>query len=211
MQGLRLDRLEILGFYATREGARGREAELRELAELFTLSGSTLAPERPDPTRAARMAEIDDELATFRRIAERGNSRHAAQLVADLERERAEIAAPQNRSGAPIDFEALRPAVEASVREMRAAFEGDATERRVAFRALLGASKIRVLADPERTFRVEGVLWLPLEMRIARVPHEEAGRFKISGSGGPLGTGIRAVLRNPVGRVSFRRRMWLYG
>jgi hypothetical protein len=60
---------------------------------------------------------------------------------------------------------------------MREALADDADSRRAAFRALLGDSKMRVLADPERTFRVEGVFRLPLEMRIARLPDGEAGRF----------------------------------
>lgn len=143
-----------------------------------------LAPERPDPTRAARLAEIDEELATLRRIAERGSSRHAARLVADLERERVEIAAPQNRASEAIDFEALRAAIDASVREMRAALAGDADARRGAFRALLGDRRMSVFADPERTFRVEGLFELDLEMPDARHSDESGRLTKLVAGGG---------------------------
>ncbi len=68
---------------------------------------------------------------------------------------------------------------------MREAFAGGANARRAAFRALLGDNRIRVYADPdpERIFRVEGVLQVPLETRIARRPDGTTGRldFQVAG------------------------------
>jgi hypothetical protein len=143
-----------------------------------------VSPDAPDPTKRVRLAEIDEEVAVLTRMAERsGRSAQVAQLIAGLEGERASLAT-QNRSGPAIDIEALRSVIEASVLEMRAAFAGDSDSRRAAFRALLGESRMRVFADPDRTFRVEGIFRLPLETRTARPPQEEAGRFKSVVAGG---------------------------
>jgi hypothetical protein len=66
-----------------------------------------LAPERPDLARRTRLAEIEEELAMLGRMAERpGRDRQVARLIADLERERAELAGPQNCSGEAIDVDA---------------------------------------------------------------------------------------------------------
>jgi hypothetical protein len=48
----------------------------------------------PAPAARDRLARLDEELATLRRLAERGRAREAGVLIADLGRERAELAAP---------------------------------------------------------------------------------------------------------------------
>jgi hypothetical protein len=122
----------------------------------------------PSAQARARLAEIGEELATLRRLAERGRARQVAMLVADLERERAERLATSPRAALGIDLAALRPIIEARVLEMRTALAGDPEERRTAFRELLGDRRMRVLPDEDRRFRVEGIFELGLEACDAR-------------------------------------------
>jgi len=86
-------------------------------------------------------------------------------LLAELEAERASLAAPAAYGlPASINVESLRPTIEARVIEMREAFAGAPDAKRAAFRALLGERRLRVFADGERDgFRVEGLFELPLE------------------------------------------------
>jgi hypothetical protein len=48
--------------------------------------------------------------------------------------------------------------VRATVHDIHAALAGDLPERRDALRVLLSLERLRVFADPERGFRVEGLL-----------------------------------------------------
>jgi hypothetical protein len=139
----------------------------------------------PGPSAAdqARLAELEAELVTLRRMAERGRARQIAPLVAELERERALLVAPRWTPG-DVDLEALRPRIAAYVLEMRAAFERAPEERRDAFRALLGNRKMRVFPDAERRFRVEGLFELSLESADARAVGHRASAT--AGSGGAL-------------------------
>jgi hypothetical protein len=119
---------------------------------------------RARSSRATRLADIDDELATLRRIGERsGRSHHVEQLIADLERERASIAGPQNRTRPAIDFEALYAVAGRRPRDADDA-RGDAPARRAAFRSMLGDERVQVLADQEREHgcRLEGLLSIDL-------------------------------------------------
>ena len=70
---------------------------------------------------------------------------------------------------------------------MRAAFAGDADPRRGAFRALLGDRRMSVFADPESSFRVEGLFELDLEMPDVR-HSDESGRLTKLVAGGRSAT-----------------------
>ena len=105
-----------------------------------------------------------------------GRSGQVAQLAADLDAERATLTTARPAAGGEIDLDAWRPLIEARVREMRDAFDGEHDARRGAFRALLGDRRMRVLPDPGRLFRVEGLFELVLETADAR-NHEDSGRL----------------------------------
>lgn len=124
----------------------------------------------------------------LRRLAQRGRAPGSvARVIADLEAERAELAAPPPRGGA-VDLDLLRSVVEARVLELREAFEGATEKRRAAFRALLGDRKMRVFPDEERRFRVEGLFELTLEAADARAVGHWASAS--AGSGGLLRPGL---------------------
>jgi len=131
-----------------------------------------------------RLDEIEEELATLRRMAERGRAPAVAPLMAELEQERAELlAAPAPQGIAGVNVSAIRPLVEARVLEMREAFEGSPEKRRDAFRALLGDRRMRVYPDPDRCFRIEGLFELALETPTARLP-DGLRAVGFTGSGG---------------------------
>lgn len=66
--------------------------------------------------------------------------------------------------------------------------------RRAAFRALLGGRRLRILADPEQRFRVEGIFELALETTDARA-NEGAGRDPSPRPESPAATGGSDSLR----------------
>jgi hypothetical protein len=111
----------------------------------------------------ARLEEIDEELATLRRVAERtGHAERVADLLAELLAERAALTAQAPRAPLDLDVETLRPLVEARVRDLRGAFEAEPEHGRAALRALLAGRRMRVGADAELGFRVEGVFEIDL-------------------------------------------------
>ncbi|HTF32183.1 MAG TPA: recombinase family protein [Myxococcota bacterium] len=131
------------------------------------------------------VSEIETEISTLRRVAARSSRpSEVARIIAELERERASLSKPPGAFG-PIDQDVLRAVVTARVIEMRQAFEGSDEERRAAFRVLLADRRMRISADPEQRFRVEGVFELPLDEGDSRswsVNRESP----IQGSGGAL-------------------------
>jgi DNA invertase Pin-like site-specific DNA recombinase len=139
-------------------------AAQRALARVAKGLRTDLAP-APD---TARLAEIEDELATLRRMASKTARRgHAMALLSELEAERAQLLAGPAVVAPAVDLEAFRPAAEAAVLEIRAGLEASDGDRRLAIRALLGGRRLRVGPDPELGFRFEGVLELALQMRRA--------------------------------------------
>jgi hypothetical protein len=141
-----------------------------------------------DVDQGERLSEIAAEFSTLRRIASRSSRpSDVARLIAELERERAARIAPR-RPFAAIDRDLLRSMVTARVLEMRQAFEGSDEDRRGAFRVLLGDRRMRVSADPERHFSVEGVFELPLDEGDSR-PWCASRESPIRGSGGALQPG----------------------
>ncbi|HME73177.1 MAG TPA: hypothetical protein VKM54_25410 [Myxococcota bacterium] len=142
------------------------------------------APETAD--LRDRLEEIEEELATLRRVAARsGRRQELSRVVAELETERTRLSGARTGSDRPAEIppEILRATIEARVREVRSAFEASVQDRREAFRALLGNRRMRVGPDPERGFRVEGVFALALEVPNAR-PLEGAGRRQSVVAGG---------------------------
>jgi hypothetical protein len=95
------------------------------------------------------------------RVAARSSrASQVARIIAELERERSSLTKPLGPLG-PIDPDVLRAVVTARVLEMRQAFEGSDEERRAAFRVLLANRRMRISADHERSFRVEGCFSCP--------------------------------------------------
>lgn len=178
--------LEDRIFGAIRERILVPEVVACAVARAADLVSAQLAAPEPEPAEVrARLAEIDEELATLRRVASRsGRPRELARVVAELEAERASVTGRADRpTRAGIAPDLLRAVIEARVLEMRAAFHASAEDQRAAFRGLLGDRRMRVGADPERGFRVEGVFSLALEMPNARA-YEGPGRRQSVVAGG---------------------------
>ncbi len=178
--------LEDRIFGAIRERILVPEVVARAVETAADLVSAQLAAPEAEPADVRdRLAEIDDELATLRRVAARsGRLRELGRVVAELEAERASLAGTAGREGqAEIAPDLLRAVIEVRVREMRAAFEASLEDRRAAFRSLLGDRRMRVGPDPELGFRVEGVFALSLETPNAR-DYESPGRRQSVVAGG---------------------------
>jgi hypothetical protein len=118
---------------------------------------------RPAPAETARLAEIEEEVATLRRVAERrGNAPQVARLIADLEHERRELAACLAASQPlVVDASRLRAMAERWAADLRATLEASVDDCRRAFESLLGGRRMMVYADAGRGFRVEGLFDVP--------------------------------------------------
>lgn len=97
-----------------------------------------------------------------------------------VERDRAQLA----ESEIKVDRAALRALIIDTVREINEALAGDVERARGVLRALLGDRRLRVGPDPERGFRMDGMLELTLEGQPARGSRRRAGR--VGGSGGGI-------------------------
>jgi hypothetical protein len=115
---------------------------------------------REDPAASRkRLAQIEKELANLVRLAAcTGEVEEVAASISGLERERARIRAALAAKPAIPSMDRLRAIAEARVREIRGALEGHEEERRAALRALLAGDRLRVGPDPERGYRVDGML-----------------------------------------------------
>lgn len=142
------------------------------------------APVEPEDARVAeRLAALDDELATVRRLAERtGQTRAAARMTAALEDERRRLQHP--RSTIQVDADLLREIATARALEMREALAGAPSEMRDALRALLRDRRIRVYPDAEKRFRIEGILELALESTTPGSLAETGRRQSVVAGGG---------------------------
>jgi len=118
-----------------------------------------------DPATEARLAELETEIETLRRLAGRHRSR-TEPLLAELEAERAALLARD--APLELDLESLRPRIEARARALRGAFRGPDDARRALLRSLLRDRRMRVLSDEEQRFRVEALFELDLETADAR-------------------------------------------
>jgi len=128
----------------------------------------TEAMQKDDPRQArARLREIDRELANLARyVAKTGKVDAAAAQYAELDAERARLL--DYLTELPVfDPGEIRRAAEVRVLALRQALE-HGPESRAALRSLLANRRLRVGPDPERGFRVEGLLEVELETRTAR-------------------------------------------
>src|SRR5262249_53923191 len=124
---LRVARIELEQrvFGAIRERILVPEAVLYAVERSMGLVAEKLDAKTRTPARVhyERLAEIEEELRTLRRLAERGRAREVARLVADLENERAALLAPDAADPlAGLDIDSLRPVIELRVTGMREAF-----------------------------------------------------------------------------------------
>jgi hypothetical protein len=85
------------------------------------------------------------------------------------------------------DLEAISALVERRVLDLRTTLDSEPEAARRAMRRLLGGERLRVYSDPDRGFRVEGILRVPLN---DEPPGTEAsGRFDCWVAGGRFATG----------------------
>lgn len=147
-----------------------------------------------------RLPGLDAEIENAARLAARvGAIEAVARVVDELVRERCEILArlaTRRTEPVEIDGEQLLQIAKRWTADARATLEGSPEDCRRGFEALLGGRRMRVLADDERHFRVEGLFDVPW-MREA--PSESVdSRGGITGSGGvqsPVRVDLRAARR----------------
>ena len=144
---------------------------------------------RQEPSLRARLEKIEGELGNLARFAAKtGRVDEAADLFAELEAERESLRAQLGAvPPTSIDAEALRALAEERVLELRRALDLSPDRGRSLFLSLLGDRRMRVGADPEHGFRVEGVFDLGLDAGPARV-REGLRAGPAFGSGGVLRT-----------------------
>lgn len=120
-----------------------------------------LARSAPEPEAArARLAELASEADRAARLIVRGGlaAQAGEQLLAELEAERERLEGVLTReTHRRVDHAGLRARCEAYAREIGATLTADPMSGNRAFRALLGDRRMRVIADAERGFRVEGI------------------------------------------------------
>lgn len=133
-----------------------------------------------------RLVRVETEIGNAARLAAHvGDVDAVARVIAELECERCQLVKTLADCD-PMAFDdgALIRAAERWAADLRATLEGSPEECRRAFTALLGGRRMRVLADSERAFRVEGFFDLP---RTYEAPPESVNsRGGISGSGGGI-------------------------
>ena len=147
-----------------RNSRRSELSPSREQIAPWGAGGADAAP-RPKP---ARLAEIEEELAILCRMTASDAKRRAAvaSIVEELQQERAElerVSAGERPDPIRVDLDRLWRIADARVRDLRAGLAAGGESTRAALRALMGQSPLRVAPDPERKFRVDGWLWLPLQ------------------------------------------------
>jgi DNA invertase Pin-like site-specific DNA recombinase len=133
-----------------------------------TIDAFTEAMQREDPRQAReRIHEIDKELANLARyVAKTGKVDAGAAHYAELDAERTRLL--DRLTELPVfDPDEIRRAAEARFLALREALE-HGPESRAALRSLLRNRRLRVGPDPDRGFRVEGLLEVELETRTAR-------------------------------------------
>jgi DNA invertase Pin-like site-specific DNA recombinase len=144
------------------------------------------AMNREDPRQVrARLREIDKELANLARfVAKTGKVDAAAAHYAELDAERNRLL--DRLTEPPVfDPEEIRRAAEARVLVLREAL-AHGPESRAALRALLGNRRLQVGPDPERGFRVDGLLEVEIEAGNGR--GSRPGPFARDVAGGCYGT-----------------------
>lgn len=111
-------------------------------------------------------------------------------VIQELSRERALIEQQLSAEPIVVDLEALKPVIEQKLLDLHGTLSGQPEQGRAALLALLGGRRIKVCADPERGFQVEGILELALETEPPGPSQDRATR--IGGSGGTLRPGLPA-------------------
>jgi len=114
---------------------------------------------------AKRLAEFDAEEDWLIDLAARmGGLDKVERKLSKLQAERTDLegnaaALASNRQSDP---EEIRARVEAKATGLRCTFEAAPTQARAGLMVLLAEERLRVLADEEQGFRVEGTLYVPL-------------------------------------------------
>ncbi len=129
-----------------------------------------------------RLREVDAEVGNLVSLAARvGDLDEVASRIRELKREREILGARLGSSAVP-DAEELRPPLEAALADLGSALRASPDRAREALRRLLPGRRLQVAPDPQRGFRVEGLL--RLEIRMPSEPASEGIRY--GGSGGAL-------------------------
>jgi DNA invertase Pin-like site-specific DNA recombinase len=131
-----------------------------------------------------RLREIEVEIQNAIRLAARlGNVEEVSRFIGDLEQERDAIRPKLSVEPIVVDLDAMKPVIEERVSDLHATLSAEPEKGRAALLALLGDRRIKVSADAELDFRVEGVLELSLETKAAQPPPGNRAT-RIGGSGG---------------------------
>ena len=125
--------------------------------------------------RRLAQVEAETERAVDQVVHTGGRVEAVARKLEELEAEKRELLSRLERAPAIPSQVALREIVRDRVLAWRSLFEASPEEGRNALAALLAGRRMRVHADSERAFRVEGLLRLPLTNEPPRA--DASGRF----------------------------------
>jgi len=139
-----------------------------------------------DPERdQARLREIEGERTNLVQLAARtGRIEEVAGQLGALHGEAEQIRERLAQEAGPVDLDSLRPVIERRLDELRDTLCGEMVRARSMLRTLLGGERIRVFADSERKFRLEGGFVIELETRTPRLREATGGLdFQVAGAG----------------------------
>lgn len=143
---------------------------------------------RLSPTLPCRLKEIERQRANFAGLtAMSGPVEAVARMCGDLERERVMLGKKLPGQMVVMDFPAMRRAIEARVRGLLETLQrGAPAQSRTVLRSLLGDRRLRVGADAERGFRVDGLLEVEIEIGATAAQDPGPGRLVADVAGGAL-------------------------
>ena len=142
-----------------------------------------LAGEDPERDRR-RLAEIAVETERAVELAVRIGGLDAVQRKLEgLEAEKREILGRLDTTRALPDVDALAAEATRRVLAHRAVFEGNPEHAQRGLRALLSGERLRIHADPDRAFRVEGLLRVPTSNEPPGALGSEGFAFGVAGGG----------------------------
>jgi hypothetical protein len=131
-----------------------------------------------------RLAELDAKIERAVELAiETGGMEAVKRKLASLRAEREQLVGRLRVAPQPRSVEALRDLVVRRVMDFREAFGGAPEDCRRALRALLDGDRMRVYADGERTFRIEGLFRLAA-LESGKPPGASSERFTCRVAGG---------------------------